>query len=155
MTSKVTVEAQSHPCEVRVMPRVGANDLWATLSEETRRFAHFTIPVGEAREYAVHSGQSVTVRELNEAAPKLETNRYDEFRASPETAQPGRYLFRGDGHWDTPYEAEILEWSEGRRVKLGAPGTPRWLEGRDIPFLVEALASAAPAAHPSPESPND
>jgi hypothetical protein len=146
MTSKVTVEAQSHPCEIRLMPRVGGNEMWKTLSDETRRFAQFTLPAGEKQEYHVHAGQSVMVREWIDTPTKtVETNNHDEIRATPETAPPGRYLFRGDRFWDQPYEAELLEWSNGRRVKLGEPGTPRWLEGRAIPFLVEGLASAIEA----------
>ena len=142
VTSKVTVEAQSQPCEIRLMPRVGDNDLWKTLSAETRRFAQFTLPAGERREFHVHSGQSVMVREWSDTPATLETNNYDELRATPETSPPGRYLLRGDGFWDKPYEAALIEWSEGGRLRLGRPGTDRWLEGRDIPFVVECLASA-------------
>jgi hypothetical protein len=123
------------------MPRVGGNELWKTLSAETKRFARFSVLAGEEREFYVHSGQSVMVRELSEAPAKAaESNSHDELRAEPENAPPGRYLLRGNGHWDKPYEAELLEWSSGGRLKLGSPGTPRWLEDRDIPFVVERLA---------------
>lgn len=128
------------------MPRVGENDLWKTLGEETKRFARFTLLSGEEREFHVHSGQSVAVRELIDAPVKTaEGNNHDELRAEPETAPPGRYLLRGEGHWDKPYEAELLEWSSGGRLKLGAPGVGRWLEGRDIPFVVERLAQGIEA----------
>lgn len=66
MTSKVTVEAQSRPCEVRLMPRISTGEIWDTASDETKRVNGFIVPVGETREYTVHSGQSVMVRELTE-----------------------------------------------------------------------------------------
>lgn len=142
MTSKVIVEAQSHPCEVRLMPRVGNNDLWKTLSDETKRFAQFAIPVGETREYSVHSGQSVAVRELSDAAPKIATNDHDELRATAEIHAPGRYLLRGRNFFDKPYEADLIEWSGAGRLRVRhMSGSYSWLEGGDIPFVVESLAS--------------
>ena len=63
MTSKVTVEAQSHPCEVQIRPRVGDEELWETLSPETMKFARHQVPVGEKREFFVHANQSILVRE--------------------------------------------------------------------------------------------
>ena len=64
MTSKVTVTAQSHDAEVRVMPRTGDRELWDSLSEETKRFALHRVPKGEVREFSIHKGQSVFVREV-------------------------------------------------------------------------------------------
>ena len=146
MTGKVTVHAQSHPCEVRLMPRVGDNDLWNSLSEGTKKFSRFEIPVGETREYAVHRGQSVAVREVNDAAPKIDTNAYDELRATPQTAPPGRYLLRGRNYFDKPYEAEFVEWSDGGRLRLRhRSGSKSWLERNDIPFVIERLASGTEA----------
>ncbi len=64
MTSKVTIEAQSHACEVRQLPVVNGVELpWESLSEETRRFAVFIVPAGEKLELHVHSGMSLMVRE--------------------------------------------------------------------------------------------
>lgn len=64
MTSKVTIEAQSHDCEVRQLPVVGGRELpWETLSYETCRFASFIVPAGERLEMYVHSGMSLLVRE--------------------------------------------------------------------------------------------
>ena len=65
MTSKVTIEAQSHACEVRQLPVVNGQELpWETLSEETRRFAVFTVLAGEKLELHVHSGMSLLIREF-------------------------------------------------------------------------------------------
>lgn len=72
---------------------------------------------------------------------RTEENRHGELRADPATNPPGRYLLRRDGYWDEPYEAELVEWSDAGRLRLGAPGTDRWVEKRDIPFVVERLAA--------------
>lgn len=48
------------------MPRIRSGELWDSLSDETKRFAHFVIYPGDVREFAVHSGQSVMVREIDE-----------------------------------------------------------------------------------------
>lgn len=148
MTSKVTVEAQSHPCEVRLMPRLPkSGELWGSLSEETRRFAQFTIPIGETRDYYVHSGQSIMVREFVEDAARGDSgnpdvNRYDEPRAAPEIAPSGRYLLRGYNVFDKPYEADLVEWSAGGRLRMRhRSGAISWLEGSDIPFIVEPLVA--------------
>jgi hypothetical protein len=152
MTSKVTVEAQSHWCQVRLMPRVGDDDLWKTLSDETKKFAQFDIPPGERREYVVHAGQSVLVREIVLGAAKNDTNYYDEFRASAQIAPAGRYLLRGINSFDKPYEAELVEWSEGGRLRVRhRSGCLDWLEGRDIPFVVERLASGIETEGHDPE----
>jgi hypothetical protein len=67
-------------------------------------------------------------------------NRFDEPRATPQNAPPGRYLLRGYNVFDDPFEAEILEWSGGGRVKVRySSGHASWEEDSDIPFLVEPL----------------
>lgn len=53
------------------MPRIGDKDYWETLTEGTKKFAQFTLMPGEAREYYVHSGQSVMVRELTDTGETM------------------------------------------------------------------------------------
>jgi hypothetical protein len=64
MTTKVTIHAHAHACEVREIPVVNGEDLpWESLSDETRRWAAHTVPLGETREFNIHSGKSLIVRE--------------------------------------------------------------------------------------------
>ena len=64
MTSKVTITAESHPCEVRELP-VHEGDVmpWERLSPETQRFARHPIRVGDEREFHVHQGKALLVME--------------------------------------------------------------------------------------------
>jgi hypothetical protein len=64
MTSKVTVEAQSHDALVRELPVIGGKiSPWDGLSEETRKFAEHRVPKGENREFIIHIGKSLVVLE--------------------------------------------------------------------------------------------
>jgi hypothetical protein len=73
--------------------------------------------------------------------------RFEEKAITPKSAPPGRYLLRDDKPFADPYEAEILEWSSGGRVKLShGSGHVCWEDKGGLPLLVERLPAA-----PKPE----